>query len=98
MIKPHLEFTLCRADEVAECFDGIDSELYAKLWNEIVSIQKPIPNLEDSGPHDHIGHENLAKYWHMLSPDEQAYLNSLAEKREAQWDREMEKYREGNLK
>lgn len=98
MIKPNSTFELFRADEIAECWDGIPAELYQTLWNVIVPHQKPIPNLEDSGPHDHIGHENLAKYWHMLSPDEQTYLNSLAEKREAQWDREMEKYREGNLK
>jgi len=93
MIKPHLEFTLCRADEVAECFDGIGQALYIKLWDIIVPLQKPIPNLEDSGPHDHIGFESLAKYWHMLSEDEQVYLNSLATKREAEWEAEMAKYR-----
>lgn len=93
MIKPHMEFTLCRADEVAECFDGIGEELYSKLWNEIVILQKPIPNLEDSGPADHIGFENLASHWHLLTEAEQVYLNSLAIKREKEWDEQMAKYR-----
>jgi hypothetical protein len=85
MIKPHMEFEYIRADEVAECWDGVGKELYAVLWNVIVPHQKPIPNLEDSGPADHVGHENLAKYWHMLSSDEQTYLNSLAQKKEDEY-------------
>jgi hypothetical protein len=48
-------------------------------------LQKPIPNLEDSGPHDHVGHENLAAHWHHLSADEQAHLNALADKQEAEF-------------
>lgn len=80
MIEPNSIFTIVRADEVAECWDGVPKDLYAKLWNTIVPLQKPIPNLEDSGPHDHVGHENLAAHWAHLTPDEQALLNSLAEK------------------
>jgi hypothetical protein len=85
MIKPHDSFEYHRADEVAECWDGIGKELYLKLWNEIVIIQENIPNLEDSGPHDHVGFENLASHWHLLTEAEQIYLNELAEKREAEW-------------
>lgn len=96
MIKPHMSFEYNRADEVAECWDGIGEDLYAVLWNVIVPHQKPIPNLEDSGPHDHVGHENLAKYWHMLSSDEQVYLNQLAVKRDAEWEEQMAKYRQNN--
>ena len=98
MIKPHQALELSRADEVAECWDGIGEELYAKLWNEIVSLQKPIPNLEDSGPHDHIGFESLASHWHILTEAEQVYLNSLAVKRDEEWEREMEDWRKVNPK
>jgi hypothetical protein len=98
MIKPHMEFELCRADEVAECWDGISEELYLKLWNEIVILQKPIPNLEDSGPHDHIGFESLAEHWHLLTDDEQVYLNDLAVKRDEEWNRSWKDLMEGNLK
>jgi hypothetical protein len=93
MIKPHMEFEFNRADEVAECWDGIGQALYNKLWDIIVPLQSPIPNLEDSGPHDHVGHENLAKYWHMLSREDQLYLNDLAVKRSADFDKLMDKYR-----
>jgi hypothetical protein len=85
MIKPHMEFEYNRADEVAECWDGIPKELYAKLWNDIVPLQKNIPNIEDSGPADHVGFENLASHWHMLTEDEQWFLNSLAIKREEEY-------------
>jgi hypothetical protein len=93
MVKPHESFSYHRADEVAECWDGISEQLYLKLWNEIVPLQKSIPNLEDSGPHDHIGFENLASHWDILSEAEQVYLNDLAVKRSAAI---MEKYRESS--
>lgn len=96
MIKPHESFEYSRADEVAECWDGIPPKLYEALWNNIVPHQKSIPNLEDSGPHDHVGFENLASHWHRLSEEHQAYLNWLAAKREAEWEAEMEKYRKAN--
>lgn len=85
MIKPHEAFEYSRADEVAECWDGIGEDLYVKLWNEIVILQKPIPNLEDSGPHDHVGFENLASHWSLLTEEEQLRLNALAEARDIEW-------------
>lgn len=85
MNKPHNYFQGIRADEVAECWDGVPKELYAKLWNDIVPLQKSIPNIEDSGPNDHVGHENLAAHWDKLTEDEQVLLNSLAEAQDAKW-------------
>jgi hypothetical protein len=79
----HKAFEYVRADEVAECWDDVGPELYRKLWNVIVPLQKSIPNLEDSGPADHIGFENLAAHWHHLTEFEQARLNALAEERES---------------
>jgi hypothetical protein len=96
MIKPHMSFEYSRADEVAECWDGIGQALYTFLWDIIVPLQKPIPNLEDSGPHDHVGHENLASHWHLLPEDYQVYLNALAEKRDAEWDEQMARYKSEN--
>lgn len=65
-----------RADEVAETWDGVYSVpgLYEALW---VLPQNEIPNIEDSGPHDHIGHDNLAQYWDKLSLDHQQILVDL---------------------
>jgi hypothetical protein len=78
MIKSHHLFTLWRADEVAECLEGVPTELYQRLWNDFVALQKPIPNIEDTGPADHIGYECLAKYWDRLLEEEQRKLNELA--------------------
>ena len=77
MPKPHPSFRYVRADEVAECWDGVTSDLSRKLW-AIAEHQRPIPNLEDSGPFDHVGHENLAKRWDWLSTADQHKLNQLA--------------------
>jgi hypothetical protein len=78
-MKPNNAFEYIRADEVAECWEGVSKDLYRALWNKIVPHQKPIPNLEDSGPADHVGHENLASHWYRLTEEEQAELNKLAE-------------------
>lgn len=87
-MKPNPMFEYFRADEVAECWEGVPSDLYAKLWNVIVPRQKDIPNIEDSGPHDHVGHESLASHWELLNEDEQKILNDLADAK----DREFEEW------
>jgi hypothetical protein len=61
MIKPNLIFNYWRADEVAECMEGVsDTDLYATLWRDIVPLQS-----------------EEAKYWHLLSETDQALLNEL---------------------
>jgi len=84
--KPNPVFESIRADEVAECWDGVPEALYLKLWNEIVPLQEEIPNREDSGPHDHIGHENLASHWALLTEEEQELLNKLADAKDAEFE------------
>jgi hypothetical protein len=84
--KPHSAFSYHTPDEVAECWDGVSKALYAKLWS-LTELVPPIPNIEDSGPHDHVGHGNLADLWDHLSEDEAITLNELAEKlAEEQYD------------
>jgi hypothetical protein len=85
-MKPDSFFKIIRADEVAECWDGVPEELYLKLWNVIVPRQKEIPNLEDNGPADVVGYENLASHWHLLTEEEQKLLNALAEKKNAEFE------------
>ena len=72
MIKPNLIFNHWRADEVAECMDGVTDELYATLWNDIVPQQS-----EEFQETPERGFEALAKYWHLLSESDQALLNEL---------------------
>jgi hypothetical protein len=85
MPEPHMLFTLWRADEVAECLEGVTPELYQRLWQDIVSIQELIPNIEDNGPHDVIGIGCLAKYWDKLTMGEQVQLNHLAKKQDEKY-------------
>ena len=79
MVRPHKCFEVYRADEVAECWDGVPDALYKTLWGVIVPNQKDIPNLEDNGPGDVVGWECLASHWARLTEDEQRELNKLAE-------------------
>jgi hypothetical protein len=90
-MKPHRYFEIHRADEVAECWDGVPEELYLKLWNVVVPRQREIPNIEDNGPGDVVGWENLAAHWKLLTEDEQKILNGLASKKESEFDEWMSK-------
>lgn len=78
-MKPHPYFDTIRADEVAECWEGVlqCEGLYDALWG-IAALMPSLPNKEDSGPHDHIGTFCLSSAWHTLSPEHQAQLNELA--------------------
>jgi hypothetical protein len=73
MIKPNLIFNYWRADEVAECMEGVsDTDLYATLWRDIVPLQS-----DEFHETPEVGREALAKYWHLLSETDQALLNEL---------------------
>jgi hypothetical protein len=85
MIKPNSVFEYTRADEVAECWDGVPMELYGRLWENVVPYQREIPNIEDNGPADVVGWENLAAHWHRLTQEDQKTLNELAVKRELEY-------------
>lgn len=80
-MTPNAAFKYLTADQVAECWEGVPEPLYLALWNKVVPFQSLPPNIEDSGPFDHVGHENLASHWHRLAPEEQSQLNALAEAR-----------------
>ena len=69
MIEPNLIFKYWRADEVAECMDGVTEDLYSKLWNDIVPQQSEDFLLG--------GNVCLANYWHLLSETDQARLNEI---------------------
>lgn len=92
-IKPHPMYEVIRADEVAETFPDVPRELYAKLWNDIVPLQKSIPNIEDSGPADHVGHENLASHWERLTSEEQRMLNDIAESLDREYEASQKEFK-----
>ena len=73
MIKPNDIYNYWRADDVAECMEGITDELYSTLWNDIV----PLQSVDDFRETRESGFEALANYWHLLSESDQALLNEL---------------------
>jgi hypothetical protein len=74
MIKPRTIFKYWRADDVAECMEGVrDTDLYATLWRDIV----PLQSADDFRETRESGFESLANYWHLLSESDQALLNEI---------------------
>lgn len=82
--KPHSAFSYHRPDEVAECWDGVSDALYKALWSLVKHVPK-IPNIEDSGPADHVGHGSVASLWGHVSEEHAIALNELAEKEAEIW-------------
>jgi hypothetical protein len=78
-MKPHDYFDVTRADEVAECWEGVIKceGLYEALW-DIANATPPLPNKEDNGPYDYVGMQCLSLSWNELSPEHQRHLNALA--------------------
>ena len=82
MFEPHDAFNYTTPDAVAECWDGIEDELYSALWASMENM-KPISeqiHIEDSSPSDAIGLNSLASVWKRFTPAQQERLNVLAMK------------------
>jgi hypothetical protein len=93
-IKPHEAFKVTTPDTVAECWDGVyhainpdgtEMRLYEALWNCTAHYNdKHLEHIEDIGPHDVIGINSTASFWHLFTPAQQAKLNELAKLNDAQ--------------
>jgi len=70
-------------DEVAECWEGVPTALYQKLW--ALLPEKPA---EPDGPAqewpepDSPDRALVVRYWNRFTADEQALLNELARRNE----------------
>lgn len=78
MISPHTIFKIWSADEVAECLEGVDDELYKKLWSIVIPRRKR--DFDYSEVHDDFSYRCLARSWDKLTIGEQRRLNELAAK------------------
>jgi hypothetical protein len=76
-IKPNSAFDVVRADEVAECWEGVTDDLYRKLWG-IVNLM-PSYNAEEMEEPVYGGEYALKAYWDKLEAEDQQLLNKLAE-------------------
>jgi len=80
-IKAHSLFKVWSPDEVAECL-SIGSDLYAKIWNELVPLYANKPRSEVP---DDFGSRNLSKWWSKFSDEEKLALNEAAKKYDEEW-------------
>lgn len=77
-IQPDIAFEVLRADEVAECWEGVNDHLYKKLWDIVQMMPRYNPEVMEEPVIG--GKYALAYYWKYLDEDEQRQLNELAEK------------------
>jgi hypothetical protein len=87
-IKPHRLFETWSADQVAECLEGVNDDIYKALWNFCVPLYDTPERHkldQDWGPSND-GWNNLAQYgWNKLKPDYQRELNRLAWMRDQEY-------------
>lgn len=85
-IKPHGALTVTRPDEVAECWEGtLKDGVYETLWGLVQHYDKI--DREECGPHDVIGINSVASFWHLIDDATKARLNDLATAYQAEMDR-----------
>jgi hypothetical protein len=78
-VKPHTALKYITPDEVAECWEGVDEELYSALWACVPKYDnKWRENIEDMGPYDVIGVNSVSKFWSSFSMHHKRQLNNLA--------------------
>jgi hypothetical protein len=78
-MKAHLALKYITPDEVAECWEGVDEELYSALWGCVPKYDnKWRENIEDMGPYDVIGVNSVSKFWSSFSMHHKRQLNNLA--------------------
>jgi len=79
-IKRHGLFTCWRADEVAECLDGVPDSIYRFLWERIVPLQEPIHTNDGEARFGEPTFDSpLSKFWNKLPEEYKRQLNRLAE-------------------
>lgn len=82
MPTPNDLFDVWSPDQVAECLDGVPTELYSKIWNEIVPLYD---GQERSEVPDDFGKRCLKNYWDKFTEEEQNQLNAAAEAHDKEW-------------
>lgn len=88
-IAPYDTFNILSPDEVAECME-IGTDLYTKIWNEIVPLYDGQERSEVPDDHDK---RCLAKYWDKFTPEEQERLNAVAKKEDDEFEQMLNKHK-----
>lgn len=88
MIKPHGLFDVWSPDQVAECLEGVDDDLYHALWDMVRHYDK----LPRSECNDDFAERAVKNFWGELSEEHQLKLNELATKHEEEWEKMKQNY------
>lgn len=76
-MEPNIIFEVWTPDTVAECM-GVPTELYIKIWNEIVPLTEGLAPPYPGEVPEH----TLSAYWDKFTEQEQELLNEAAKKLE----------------
>lgn len=76
-IEPHPFLKLTRPDEIAECWEGVSTDLYRRLWESL----KGLPAYHGETPPEPDAHD-LVKVWDFFTDAEKEELNRLAAKQD----------------
>ena len=60
-------------DAVAECLDNISTDLYKRLWNEILPVYIERADYPNPYPGEYV--DQTVHYWDLLTPAEQTEIN-----------------------
>lgn len=82
-IAPHSALGYIRPDEVAECWDGIDGDLYRLLWACVNDYKAPPPEVSEEPCH---GMDSVADFWDRFPDEAKEALNAAAAAQDALWD------------
>mgnify|MGYP003582407634 FL=1 len=75
-IAPHPALEVVRPDEVAECWDGINADLYQMLWGCVADYKAPSPEVSEEPCY---GMDCVADFWDRFPDDAKEALNAAAE-------------------
>jgi len=85
MPQPNDLFKYWRADQVAECMEGVTDALYITLWSDIVPLQE-VMTFQETSRALRPRRPFFYNYWHLLSESNQRLLNTIAVKYQAELD------------
>jgi len=83
MIEAHPYFETIRPDEVAECWDGVDADLYRALWACVNSYKAPRPEESEEPCY---GMDSVEDFWDRFTDAEKVTLNALAAREDAKFN------------
>mgnify|MGYP003152711673 CR=1 FL=1 len=81
MIKPHENAQYVSCDQMAECYDGVSSELYQRLWEALQNAEETVPaeNCGSSYEYRECNKTRVADHWDFFTEDERVQINAVIE-------------------